>query len=139
MNPDGCRSLHALMAFLNAALSVSRDEPFATPSIVNSPDAFGSGNCATPLSRMHAANLIAFSRLVAVLLPPPLLPVPVLVLPFSAEPLEQPATISAMMARAASRRGALVTAASLDRAQRRRTWQGSRDRRLGGAARSATV
>ena len=61
VNPGGSRSLHALMACLNAALFVSSDEPFATPSMVNSPDASGSGNALTPLSRMHSANFTAFS------------------------------------------------------------------------------
>jgi len=46
---------------LNAELFVSSDEPFATASIVNSPDAFGSGKALTPLARMHSANLTAFS------------------------------------------------------------------------------
>ena len=32
------------------------------PSIVNSPDAFGSGNAPTPLARMHSAKFTAFSR-----------------------------------------------------------------------------
>ena len=49
MNPGGCRSLHALMAFLNVAVLVSSDEPFAIASMVSSPDASGSGNAATPL------------------------------------------------------------------------------------------
>ena len=61
MNPGGSRSLHALMACLNAALLGSTDEPFAIPSMVNSPDASGSGNALTPLARMHSANFIAFS------------------------------------------------------------------------------
>jgi len=49
------------MACLNAALLGSTDEPFAIPSMVNSPDASGSGNALTPLARMHSANFIAFS------------------------------------------------------------------------------
>ena len=61
VNPGGSRSLHALMARLNAAQLVSTDEPFATPSMVNSPDASGSGNALTPLARMHSANFTAFS------------------------------------------------------------------------------
>ena len=60
MNPGGCRSLHALMAVFHAAVLVSSDEPFTTPSMVNSPDASGSGNSLTPLSRMHSANFTAF-------------------------------------------------------------------------------
>jgi hypothetical protein len=46
---------------------MSTDEPFAIVSIVNAPDAFGSGNSLTPFSRMHSENLTAFSRGVAVL------------------------------------------------------------------------
>ncbi len=61
VKPGGSRSLHALMARLNAAALVSTDEPFATASIVNSPDAFGSGNARTPFARMHSANFTAFS------------------------------------------------------------------------------
>jgi len=49
------------MACLNAAALVSTDEPFATASIVNSPDAFGSGNARTPFARMHSANFTAVS------------------------------------------------------------------------------
>jgi hypothetical protein len=52
----------------------------------------------TPLSRMHSANFIAFSCVAAVLL---LLPVP-------AGAFEQPATITASMARAASGRSVLL-------------------------------
>ena len=52
------------MAFLNAAVFVSSDEPLATASMVNSPDASGSGNARTPLSRMHSENFIPFSRAV---------------------------------------------------------------------------
>src|SRR6266545_3988658 len=121
---------------------------------------------------MHSANFTALSRAVSSLLAPllvllalrvllavpELLAVPVPVLPFSAEPFEQPAPISATVARAASGRrvllmvapwcvgigltpvlcrSALITAASLDRALGRRTWQCSRDRRRPGATRSA--
>src|SRR5438876_8211301 len=68
VNPDGSRSLHALTACLNAAEPVSRDEPFATASMVNAPDASGSGNAPTPLARMHSANFTAFARVLAVLL-----------------------------------------------------------------------
>src|SRR5439155_8495746 len=75
VTPDGSRSLHALTACLNAAEFVSRDEPFATASMVNAPDASGSGNAPTPLARMHSANFTAFARVVAVLLIP-LLTVP---------------------------------------------------------------
>src|SRR4029453_15153759 len=67
VNPGGSRSLHTLMACSNAAVLVSSDEPFATASIVNSPDAFGSGNALTPLARMHSANFTALSRAVAFL------------------------------------------------------------------------
>ena len=59
MNPPGSRSLHAPMAVLNAAVLVSSDEPFAIASMVNSPDAFGSGNALTPFYRMQLANFIA--------------------------------------------------------------------------------
>jgi hypothetical protein len=61
MNPAGSRSLHALTACVNVALFGSSDEPFTTPSIVNSPDAGGSGNALTPLLRMHSTNFTAFS------------------------------------------------------------------------------
>ena len=40
----------------------STDEPFATPSMVKVPEASGSGNCWTPLSRMHSANFTALPR-----------------------------------------------------------------------------
>ena len=101
MNPGGCRSLHAAMAASNAGLFASSDEPFTTPSIVISPDASGSGNSLTPLSRMHAANFIALSR-------PPAFVVGCwcwcwcccLV---SAGVFEQPAPIRATMARASQR------------------------------------
>jgi hypothetical protein len=59
VNPGGSRSLHALRACSNAAELVSTHEPFATASMVNSPDASGSGNALTPLLRMHSANLTA--------------------------------------------------------------------------------
>src|SRR5690348_3968985 len=65
VNPGGSRSLQALRACSNAALLVSTDEPFAIPSMVISPDAFGSGNALTPLARMHLANFTAFSRALA--------------------------------------------------------------------------
>src|SRR4030095_5703961 len=94
VNPGGSRSLHALVACLNAAVSVSSDEPFATASIVNSPDAFGSGNALTPLARIHSANFTAFSWGGAVLLPP--LPVP-------ADPFPQPAEMTANTAERAQR------------------------------------
>ena len=61
VNPGGSRSLHALRACSNAAELVSTDEPFAIPSMVNSPDAAGSGNALTPLPRMHSANATALS------------------------------------------------------------------------------
>src|SRR6266540_7113312 len=67
---------------------------------------------------MHSTNFTALSRLVAVLLPLllllvvtvllPLLLVLVPVLPFSADPFEQPAPIRATMARAASDRSLLL-------------------------------
>ena len=60
VNPAGSRFLHALMACLNAGVLVSSDEPFATASMVNLPDAPGSGNSLTPLLRMHSANFTAF-------------------------------------------------------------------------------
>jgi hypothetical protein len=72
-------------AELGSSLSISSTNSW-------SPDAFGSGNSLTPLSRMHSANFTVLSRLVAFLLPP-LLAVAVPVLPFSAEPFEQPAPI----------------------------------------------
>src|SRR5215208_2737146 len=102
------------MACLNAGVLVSSDEPFATASMVSSPDAGGSGNSLTPLSRMHLANFTAFSRLVAFVLPP-LLPAPV-----SEDASEQPALITpirATSARAPSGRRffLMFTAASLDR------------------------
>jgi hypothetical protein len=59
VNPGGSRFLHVLMACVNAGLFGSRDEPFTTPSIVNSPDAGGPGNWLTPLWRMHSANFTA--------------------------------------------------------------------------------
>ena len=61
MNPGGSRSLHAPMAFFHAAVLGSSDEPFAIPSMVSAPDASGSGNSLTPLSRMHSANFTACS------------------------------------------------------------------------------
>src|SRR5205807_1345606 len=61
VNPGGSRFLHAPMACLNAPLFGSSDEPFTTPSMVNEPDASGSGNALTPLARMHSANFTAFS------------------------------------------------------------------------------
>jgi hypothetical protein len=90
------------MACLNAALLGSTDEPFAISSMVNSPDASGSGNALTPLFRMHSANFTAFSCVAAVLLPP-LLPVPV-----PARVFEQPATIRPSMVRAAGGRSVLL-------------------------------
>jgi hypothetical protein len=57
------------MACFHAGALGSSDEPFTTPSIVNPPDAGGSGNSLTPLFRMHSANFIAFSRLAAFVLP----------------------------------------------------------------------
>ena len=60
MNPAGSRSLHALMACVNAGVLVSSDEPFAISSMVNLPDAPGSGKSLTPLLRMHSANFTAF-------------------------------------------------------------------------------
>ena len=60
VNPVGSRSLHALMACLNAGVFGSSDEPFTTPSMVNLPEAPGSGNALTPLLRMHSANFTAF-------------------------------------------------------------------------------
>ena len=70
MYPGGSRSLQALMACLNAAVLGSSDEPFAIPSMVSSPDATGSGNTLTPLSRMHSANFTAFSCVAVLLLLP---------------------------------------------------------------------
>ena len=75
MNPAGSSSVHALMACFQAAVLGSNDEPALIP-YMNWPDASGSGNSLTPLSRMHSANFTAFSTLVAVLAPP-LLPEPV--------------------------------------------------------------
>jgi hypothetical protein len=87
--------LHALMACWNAGLFVSRDEPFATASIVNPPEAGGSGKSLTPLCRMHPANFTACSwREVG--FPPPLL------LPFVVVVLEPQALISPTMAIRAS-------------------------------------
>ena len=68
VNPAGSNCLHALSACLNAAELVFRDDPFATASMVNAPDASGSGNAPTPLARMHSANFTAFARVLAVLL-----------------------------------------------------------------------
>src|SRR5262245_10838773 len=101
VNPGGSRSLHALLACLNAALLGSTDDPFATPSMVDSPEASGSGNARTPLARMHSANFTAFSCVAAALLPP-----------VSAGAFEQPATIAASMARAASGRSVLLMVSS---------------------------
>jgi hypothetical protein len=98
------------MACSNAAVLVSSDEPFATASIVNSPDAFGSGNALTPLARMHSANLTALSRTVTSLLSPVPALLAVLVFPLLLVP-PQPALITAtmaIMARAASGRSVLV-------------------------------
>src|SRR6185437_7090179 len=69
MNPAGSRSLHALIACLNAGVLVFSDEPFATASIVSLPDALGSGNWLTPLPRMHWANFTAFCAFAVMLLP----------------------------------------------------------------------
>ena len=84
------------MAPFHAAVLVSSDEPFTTPSIVSSPDASGSGNSRTPFSRMHSANLTAFSRPVAGFVSP----VPaVLAVPVSEGAFEpQPAPIRATTA-----------------------------------------
>ena len=71
VNPGGSSSLQALRACSKAAELVSTAEPSATPSMLNSPDVFGSGNLLTPLTRMHSANFTAFSRVVEVLLPLP--------------------------------------------------------------------
>jgi hypothetical protein len=49
------------MASFHAGAFGSSPEPFSTPSIVNSPEASGSGNSLTPFSRMHSANFTAFS------------------------------------------------------------------------------
>jgi hypothetical protein len=76
---------------VNATLLVSTDEPFAIISMVNAPDASGSGKSLTPFSRMHSENFTAFSRVVAAPLLP-LLPVPALPVP------PQPALIKATMA-----------------------------------------
>src|SRR4029450_4698267 len=96
VNPGGSRSLHALLACLNAALLGSTDDPFATPSMVNAPDASGSGNARTPLARMHSANFTALPWVAAVLLPVP------------ADPFPQPATITASMARVARGQSVLL-------------------------------
>jgi hypothetical protein len=66
--------------------------------MVSAPDASGSGNALTPLSRMHWANFIALSRLAAV----------VLAVLVSVGALEQPAEIKTIAARAASDRSVLV-------------------------------
>src|SRR5579862_738849 len=78
VNPGGSRLLHAARARWNDALFGSSDEPFTTPSMVNEPEAAGSGNPITPLARMHSANFTAL--LEAVLVPVP------------ADPFPQPAT-----------------------------------------------
>ena len=70
VNPAGSRYSHALSACLNVPELVFRDEPFATASMVNAPDASGSGNAPTPLERMHSANFTALARVVDVLLAP---------------------------------------------------------------------
>ena len=85
---------------MNATLLVSTDEPFAIVSMVNAPDASGSGKSLTPFSRKHSANLTAFSRAVAFWLPA--------VLPLPADPFEQPAPIRASRARTASGLSVLV-------------------------------
>ena len=72
VNPAGSRSLHAPRACSNDAELVSSDEPFATASMVNAPDASGSGNAPTPLARMHSANFTALARVVDV----PVAPLP---------------------------------------------------------------
>src|SRR5438874_5747612 len=90
---------------------------------------------------MHSANFTALSRAVSFVFAPLL---PVLVLEDALEP--QPAAIRPIRParpRATSGRSFLgmfapsVIAASLDRAWDLRTWQGSRDRRRRGVARSA--
>ena len=45
---------------MNVGVLGSSDEPFTIPSMVNLPDAPGSGNSLTPLLRMHSANFTAF-------------------------------------------------------------------------------
>jgi hypothetical protein len=109
VNPGGSRSLHAPMAVFHAAVLGSSDEPFSTPSMVISPDASGSGNALTPLARMHSANFTAFLCAVAVLLPP----LVAVLSPVSADPFEQPATITASMATAASGHSVLLIVSSL--------------------------
>jgi hypothetical protein len=100
------------MACWNVALLVSTPEPFAIASIVNWPEAFGSGKLLTPFERMHWANCTASSRLLAVLFAP--------ALPPPAEPLlvagacEQPAPIRVIMATAASGRIRLLDAGGFD-------------------------
>ena len=76
----------------------STDEPFATASRVSSPDASGSGNALTPLSRMHSANFTAFSCVEAVALTA----LVAVLLSVPADRSPQPATITASSARAAS-------------------------------------
>jgi hypothetical protein len=63
MNPDGSRLLQALSACWNADVFVLIPELFAIPSMVNWPDALGSGKLLTPLLRMHCENVTACSRL----------------------------------------------------------------------------
>jgi hypothetical protein len=58
------------MACFHAAVLGSSDEPLITPSMVSAPDASGSGNSLTPLSRMHSANFTAFSCVAVLLLLP---------------------------------------------------------------------
>ena len=102
VNPGGCRSLHAPMAFSNDALFVSSDEPFAIASMVRPPDASGSGNALTPLSRMHCANLSPFCAGAARGRERCREPPAVAVSDGAFEP--QPALISATMTRVASSR-----------------------------------
>ena len=106
VNPGGSRSLHALMACLNAAALGSSDEPFATASMVSSPDASGSGNALTPFVAHALGELHRLAPDWSAMLLPPLLPAPVSAGAF--EPHALIRAIRAIRARAASGRSVLL-------------------------------
>ena len=133
VNPGGSRSLHALDGLLPHRVGLTAVDPRWS----SSPDASGSGKCADAV-RPHALGEL--HRLV-----------------LTRRPARPPASAGGAglgrcvrataradqgdqrQGRPAAESSAHVTAASLDRGSGRRTWAGSRDRRLRGAVRSARV
>lgn len=82
-------------AWVKVALLVSMPDPFAISSIVNCPDAGGSGKLLTPFDRIQPENCTAlWSTLVELFV--------LFAALFGAVPLEQPATIAVTIASAAT-------------------------------------